>query len=85
MKRTIKTILSLTFVLIMLVSTVLCVSAIQVPADDDGVQIASADGDGIMPRADEIVWKYKTMNGILYKRRWNETTQSWYDRAWVPA
>lgn len=85
MKRTIKTILSLTFVLIMLMSTVLCVSAVQVPADDDGVQIASVDGDEVMPRADVLVWKYTYMNGILYKRRWNETTDSWYDRAWIPA
>lgn len=85
MKRTIKTILSLTFVLIMLMSTVLCVSAVQVPADDDGVQIASADGDEVMPCADDIVWKYKYMNGILYKRRWNNATGTWYDRAWVPA
>lgn len=85
MKRTIKTILSLIFVLIMLLSTVVCASAVQIPADSDAVVLADADGADVMPLADEIVWKYTTMNGILYKRRWNNTTGSWYDRAWVPA
>lgn len=34
---------------------------------------------------DEIVWKYRTYNGVFQKRRWNNTTGSWYDPYWINA
>lgn len=36
-------------------------------------------------RSDVLVWKYKTIGGVTYKRRWNETKSCWYDPAWIPA
>ena len=35
-------------------------------------------------RGDVIVWKYKTMNGKLYKRKYNKTTKKWIGN-WIPA
>lgn len=35
-------------------------------------------------RAYSYVWYYKTVNGILYKRLYNETTEEWAS-AWIPA
>lgn len=39
----------------------------------------------ISPRADVIVYKYKPIDGKLYKRRWNETKKVWVDSVWTPA
>lgn len=84
MKNFVKRSVCLIFALIMLLTSIVCVSAQPVPADaDDGAQIASAGDSDIMPCADEIIWKYMTINGCLYKRRWNVTQQTWYDRAWI--
>ena len=33
---------------------------------------------------DVIVYKYKWMNGIKYKRRWNESKEIWVDDYWIP-
>lgn len=37
----------------------------------------------IMPRADEIVYKYRVYNGVRQYRRWNETKQCWVDPIWL--
>ena len=34
-------------------------------------------------KAYTLVWKYKSENGHMYKRRWNETLNKWYDPAWI--
>lgn len=34
--------------------------------------------------ANKIVWKYKTINGVLYKRQYNRTTNQWIGD-WVKA
>ena len=31
-----------------------------------------------------IVWKYKTLNGVLYKCRYNQTTRKWIGK-WIKA
>ena len=38
----------------------------------------------IAPQSDIIQWKYKTINGILYKRQYNYTTNKWIGN-WVKA
>lgn len=43
---------------------------------------AEAGAGEIMPLADEIVWKYKFENGVLYKRRYNETKKVWVG-SWI--
>ena len=35
-------------------------------------------------RADKIVWKYKLINGKLYKRLYNATNDTWIGD-WIPA
>lgn len=34
--------------------------------------------------SDEIVWKYKWINGVLYKRQYNRTQKKWIG-SWVKA
>lgn len=31
----------------------------------------------ILPASSEIVWKYKFINGVLYKRKYNATKKEW--------
>ena len=38
----------------------------------------------IAPQSDIIQWKYKTINGILYTRQYNYTTNKWIGN-WVKA
>ncbi len=84
MKIYVKRSLCLVFVLIMMMSSLFCVSAAEVATDNnDGVMITAVGGSDAEPLADTIVWKYKTVDGVLYKRRWNETQQKWYDSAWI--
>lgn len=33
--------------------------------------------------ADKIVWKYRIHNGKRQKRRWNDSTKTWIDPAWI--
>lgn len=84
MKNFVKRSVCLIFALVMMLTSIFCVSAISASAaDNDGAQIASAGDTEIMPCADVLVWKYMTVNGCLYKRRWNVTRDEWYDRAWI--
>ena len=39
----------------------------------------------IVPYADVIVWKWRVNNGVIEKRRWNETIGVWVDPHWIPA
>ncbi len=32
---------------------------------------------GISPQSDDIVWRYKDVNGKTYKRKYNRTTRKW--------
>ena len=36
------------------------------------------------PQSDNIQWKYKMINGVLYKRQYNYTTNKWIGN-WVKA
>lgn len=38
--------------------------------------IAVSEEDSSVYSGDVIVWKYKTMNGKLYKRKYNKTTKN---------
>ena len=46
--------------------------------------IAVSKEDSSVYSSDVIVWKYKTMNGKLYKRKYNQTTKKWIGD-WIPA
>lgn len=64
------------------------VSVVYAASDDLSVDstVVSAVGSGetVSPNADELVWKYQTIGGVEYKRRWNKTKECWYDPAWIP-
>ena len=47
---------------------------------DDGTVITVIDNGG---RAYELVWKFKSQDGHMWKRRWNMTLGEWYDPAWI--
>lgn len=38
----------------------------------------------ISPRADDIGWRYKTVDGVLYKRQYNYTKKKWIGE-WIKA
>ncbi len=38
----------------------------------------------ISPASDTIVWRYKTVNGVMYKRKYNQTTGQWIGK-WIKA
>ncbi len=45
---------------------------------------ANQNTNTIHPRADLKVWKYKIVNGKLYKRLWNSSKKRW-ETKWIPA
>ena len=44
----------------------------------------TANIDVTMPYKDQLVWKYKFINGKLYKRLWNQTLNKWVGDHWIP-
>ena len=57
------------------------VSAAEVEQD---VQEQSVQNDiGVAPCADEIVTKFRMLNGHLQYRRWNQTRGYWVDKHWI--
>lgn len=46
--------------------------------------ITVSEEDSSVYSSDVIVWKYKIMNGKLYKRKYNQTTKKWIGN-WIPA
>lgn len=45
---------------------------------------AAVEAAEIEPRADVVYWIYRTLsNGIIQKRRWNETRGYWVDPDWI--
>ncbi|RGU71124.1 hypothetical protein [Holdemanella biformis] len=37
-----------------------------------------------MPCKEKLVWKFKNINGRLYKRLWNLTLNKWAGDHWIP-
>lgn len=37
-----------------------------------------------MPCKEKLVWKFKNINGKLYKRLWNLTLNKWAGDHWIP-
>lgn len=44
----------------------------------------TANIDVTMPCKDQLVWKYKYINGKLYRRLWNQTLNKWVGDHWIP-
>ena len=86
MKDQVKRIVAILCAAIIFLTSGAVVSAAETtePIDcDDGVSIAAVGGGENDTMADVIVWKYKTVDGKLYKRRWNQTKSVWVDSAWI--
>lgn len=45
---------------------------------------ASANIYVTMPCQEKLVWKYKFINGKLYRRLWNQTLNKWVGDHWIP-
>lgn len=54
---------------------VMCSGILFVPQQE--VCAKTNSEEEIMPLADIIVWKYKIVNGVLYKRQYNQTKKCW--------
>lgn len=81
MKKTLHAFLIIVLALVVVSSTFIVASAeTAVTNSDGGTVITVTDGGG---RAYELVWKYKSQDGHMWKRRWNMTTGEWYDPAWI--
>lgn len=55
------------------------------PAYATEVEAPETSESVIEPRADVIVMKYRTYNGKVQFRRWNETQGYWVDPYWIDA
>lgn len=47
------------------------------------VTLYANQNDSIQTRAETKEWKYKIINGKLYKRLWNKTKRKW-ETKWIP-
>lgn len=70
--------------------TLLCLMAAALPLAattfNAAATVAQADeiSDGISTRHDIIVWRYKTIKGVVYYRQYNASKQKWIGH-WEPA
>lgn len=81
MKKTLRAFLIIVLALVIVSSTFIFAYAETVPnPDGDGTVITVIDGGG---RAYQLVWKFKSQDGHMWKRRWNATLGEWYDPAWI--
>lgn len=62
----------------------LCMLTFLCPTPIAANEISSIENTDIEVRADIKEWKYKFINGKLYKRPWNSTQKRW-ETNWIPA
>lgn len=75
---------------LLILSTIILFSSVPVSANTldgsdspaDHISCAAAS-ETVMPLADSIGWRYKTINGKLYKRLYNYTKKKWVGD-WIP-
>lgn len=81
MKKILCSFLIVVLTLVVISSTFIIASAeTTATTGDDGTVITVIDNGG---RAYELVWKFKSQDGHMWKRRWNMTLGEWYDPAWI--
>lgn len=87
MKKSIKRITTLALSAIMLLSSVAVASAAETNTANTQTPVSTAaitEPDAEI-QADTIIWKYRIYNGVLQKRRWNNTVGVWVDPEWINA
>lgn len=61
--------------IVLMLLPVMCMGILLMPQQE---AYAMADSEeAIMPLADVIVWKYKIVDGVMYKRQYNQTKKCW--------
>lgn len=81
MKKTLRAFLIIVLAIVVVSSTFIVACAeTTTNTEGDGTVITVTDDGG---RAYELIWKYKSQDGHMWKRRWNMTTGEWYDPAWI--
>ena len=85
MSKVIKTVSVFVLALIMAVSSlvVTAAEANDSTSSEESVIIVTIQDDDGSTRAYELVWKYKSEYGHMWKRRWNRTLGGWYDPDWI--
>jgi hypothetical protein len=81
MKHLYKSLLALCAAVIMMCTVFPTVAAQEAVPEESTVTSISEQNNG--ERAYDLVWKYKSEGGHMYKRRWNNTLNGWYDPAWI--
>lgn len=82
MKQLFKVSIALIMAAIMSCTVISVAAAEETAGEDDFTGFStSIEDDG--SKAYTLVWKYKSENGHMYKRRWNETLGTWYDPKWI--
>lgn len=55
-----------------------------IPMASIPTEVQAAETPTVEPRADEIVWYYRTLSdGTIQKRRWNRSRNCWVDPDWI--
>ena len=82
MRKIFKSIIVIVMALVMAISSLVVVAAEVTETAEDGMNtITIMTDDGT--KAYQLVWKYKSSGGHMYKRRWNMTLGIWYDADWI--
>lgn len=64
--------------------TFLSCTNVQAAASTDSNPIITVSVFNATPFSDDIRWRYKSINGILYKRQYNYSTNQWIGK-WIKA
>ncbi len=56
----------------------------QTPAADQAALLTAPKPEVSVPYSDQYEWRFKTIDGVLYKRLYNITKQEWVGD-WIPA
>lgn len=81
MKQLFKSFAALCVALVMAFSIITVAGAEETTPEEETSTVAISENDG--SKAYQLVWKYKRSSTHLYKRRWNNTLNEWYDPDWI--
>ncbi|MCD7836695.1 MAG: hypothetical protein LUG83_08645 [Lachnospiraceae bacterium] len=71
------------FIILTVGFMVLTTPVVSVQATENEIQKVQIEENASVSRADVIITKYRTYNGVLQYRRWNETRGVWVDDEWI--
>lgn len=71
------------FICMLAVGLIACTSISTQVLAAETIITNEAEVTTIAPRADVIVVRYRTYNGVYQYRRWNQTQGYWVDPEWI--